>query len=221
MPPCSCSLDGCYRRASPHAFPNNCHLMFNINTARIKDHLFSEMKRQFDLVQQPVSMDNSDDPVDPEDPYVPQIFLRYDPNGSNIRHELVYIAILIKFYLQLFIAKTYPPTKIYWSLSKAWASSHPVSGHANCSRTANAASSSTHHSFLTSRRPRSSAGRSSSATLTISSRTTSHSRKEPAHSMSSVFGRISSCRGFFLIFFFFMTNGCLVLVYDRYAFTDK
>ncbi|KAG0027487.1 hypothetical protein BGZ81_005529 [Podila clonocystis] len=45
---------------------------------RIKDHLFSEMKHQFDLVQQPVSIDDSGDPVDPEDPYVPQIFLSKD-----------------------------------------------------------------------------------------------------------------------------------------------
>ncbi|KAG0340401.1 hypothetical protein BG000_012049 [Podila horticola] len=51
--------------------------------SRIKDHLFSEMKRQFDLVRQPVSMDNSDDPVDPEDPYVPQIFLSKDVSTNK------------------------------------------------------------------------------------------------------------------------------------------
>ncbi|KAF9332422.1 hypothetical protein BG006_004707 [Podila minutissima] len=51
--------------------------------ARIKDHLFSEMKRQFDLVQQPVSTDDSGDPMDPEDPYVPQIFLSKDVSTNK------------------------------------------------------------------------------------------------------------------------------------------
>lgn len=60
-------------------FANNFLLNVNMNTliVRIKNHLFRKMKYQFDLVQQPVSTDNSEDPVDPEDPYVPQIFLRY------------------------------------------------------------------------------------------------------------------------------------------------
>ncbi|KFH68835.1 hypothetical protein MVEG_05639 [Podila verticillata NRRL 6337] len=52
---------------------------------RIKDHLFRKMKRQFDLVQQPVSMDNSGDPADPKDPYVPQIFVSKDvPTNNNL-----------------------------------------------------------------------------------------------------------------------------------------
>ncbi|KAG0362861.1 hypothetical protein BG005_003743 [Podila minutissima] len=50
---------------------------------RIKDHLFSEMKRQFDLIQQPVSTDDSGDLVDPEDPYVPQIFLSKDVSTNK------------------------------------------------------------------------------------------------------------------------------------------
>lgn len=187
--------------------------MFNINTARIKDHLFSEMKRQFDLIQQPVSTDDSGDLVDPEDPYVPQIFLRYTPNGTEGRHGIDPITILIMYPLTTFIARTCLPTKICWSLSKAWASSHPVSGLENCSRTANVASSSTHHSFPTSKRPRSLVGRSSSATPTIPSRTSNRSRKEPAHSMSSVFGRISLCK--FLFKQIFLLTHC----YDWFYFT--
>ncbi|KAG0087966.1 hypothetical protein BGZ93_002543 [Podila epicladia] len=50
---------------------------------RIKAHLFSEMKRQFDLVQRPVPMDDSEGPVDPEDPYVPQIFSSEDVSTNK------------------------------------------------------------------------------------------------------------------------------------------